>query len=55
MQPRRGCSCRQCRRGLHAGGGYAVRRGWRSFRRRTKHALRMGLEPPVTFAIGYTD
>ena len=53
------CGCPACRAGMHRhrypGGNARVRRVARRFRRLTKAALRMGLEPPKAMSVPYTD
>lgn len=50
------CGCRACRWGMHhTARARWVRRLVRSFRRKTKEALRAGHEPPRVIHVPYTD
>lgn len=49
------CGCRQCRRGMHRGMGWVVRKAVRRLRRLTKLALRRGDDPPGAVSVPYTD
>lgn len=51
-----GCSCNQCRWGMHGSNKHEVLERVRSNRRNVKVRLRSGdYEVPMKFSVGYTD
>ena len=54
--PLKFCSCRMCRYGRkHYGNPARITKVKRAFRRKTKQALKNGIEPQISISVPYTD